>query len=96
MLLFFGENFDFKSIEQYRLHKVPRLECGMRELIQFAHMLLKNDGTGEIERLTQLVQHRHPALYIRRSCERKLPHDFRLYSLILNCFCPDAHGKQIT
>ena len=96
MLLFFDEYFDVEPVKRNRLHKVARTELRVMKLVQFAHVLLQQHGAGEIERLTQLVQHRHPALYIRRSCERKLPHDFRLYSLILNCFCPDAHGKQIT
>ena len=78
MLLFFDEYFDVEPVKRNRLHKVARTELRVMKLAQLAHMLFKQHGAGKIERLTQLVQNRHPALYIRGSCESELPHDFRL------------------
>ena len=61
MLLFFGENFDFKSIEINGLHKVSLPKCRMGKLPELADVLFKNDGTRKIKRLTKLVENRRPA-----------------------------------
>ena len=78
MLLFFDENLNIKPVKRNRFHKIALSELRMIEPFQFIQMLFQNDGAGEIERLTELMQYRHPALYIRGSCESELPHDFRL------------------
>ena len=62
MLLIFRKNFNFESIEGDRLHKVALAKDRMRELVKFAYVLFKNNGTGEIERLTKLMQNRNPFL----------------------------------
>ena len=91
MLLFFRKDLYFKSIESDRFHKVIAPKNRMRELIQFSYMFFEKNRTREIERLTKLVQYGNPSGNIRRSCEIKLSHDFRLNTLMLNCFCPDTH-----
>ena len=49
-------------IDRERLHKVALLEDRVRKLIELTNMLFENDRAGEIERLTKLVQDRHPSL----------------------------------
>lgn len=91
MLFFLNQNFHIKPIERDRFHKVALTELCMIELLQLFQMLFQYDRTGEVKRLAKFVKHRRPPLNIRGSCERKLPHDFRLYFLMFQCFCPDAH-----
>lgn len=91
MLLFFDQDFNLKAVKRYGFHEIALAELRMMKYFKFANMLLEYDGAGEIQRLTQLVQNRHPALYIRGSCESELPHDFRLYFLTRQRFCPDTH-----
>ena len=62
MLLFFRKDLDLKPIETNRFHEITAAKNRMRELIQFANMLLKDDGPREVERLTKLVQNGRPAL----------------------------------
>ncbi len=60
MLLFFGKDFNFKSVECNRFHKIALTEYGMRKLVQFANVFLENNGTSQVQRLTQIMQDRHP------------------------------------
>lgn len=62
MLLFFRKDFNFKTIESDRFHKIRCAKDGMGKLIEFADMILKHHGTRKIQRLTKLVQDRHPSL----------------------------------
>ncbi len=82
MLLFFGENLDLETIEWDRLHEVALPEYRMGKPIKLVYMLLKQYGTRKIQRLTEFMQNRHPALRIEGPCERKLPHDLRQYLLM--------------
>ena len=62
ILLFFGKNLNFKTIEGNRFHKIALTELRMGKLLKFPNVLGKYDGTRKIKRLTKLVENRHPAL----------------------------------
>ena len=61
MLLLFGKDFNFKSIEGDGFHKVVLFENRVGELIELTNMLVENDRTCKIKRLAQIMQDRHPA-----------------------------------
>lgn len=62
MLLFFDQNFDLESVKCDRFHEVALPKLCAVESFEFAEMLFQNDGAGEIQGLTELMQDWRPSL----------------------------------